>query len=137
MKPTQSVVFRHHRIGLHLLDTPALSFTRCFRLNGSVPPVTLCFRANVDGSLVEVFFAFRLAVKALPPLTDIALKERGGEETCEGKVVQSDSTHVEWQASLARCGKLTQQAPTGPPINSEPNPPQNHHSLKHTRHTTA
>ena len=76
MKPTQSVVFRHHRIGLHLLDTPALSFTRCFRLNGSVPPVTLCFRANVDGSLVEVFLVFRLAVKALPPLTDIALKER-------------------------------------------------------------
>ena len=89
MKPTQSVVFRHHRIGLHLLDTPALSFTRCFRLNGSVPPVTLCFRANVDGSLVEPFLVFRLAVKALPPLTDITLslcmrvktkRERGERE---------------------------------------------------------
>ena len=85
MNLTQPVVFRHHRVCLHPLDTPALSFTRCFRLNGGVPPVTLCFRANVDGSLVEVFLAFRLAVKALPPLTDIALKEGGARRHAREK----------------------------------------------------
>jgi hypothetical protein len=31
---------------------------------------------NVDGSLVEAFLAFRLAVEALPSLADIALKDR-------------------------------------------------------------
>ena len=87
MNPTQSVVFRHHRVCLHPLDTPAtpaLSGTRYFRLNGSVPPVTLCFRANVDGSLVEAFLLFRLAVEALPPLTDIVLIKTASK-TCEGK----------------------------------------------------
>ena len=84
MKPTQSVVFRHHRVCLHPLDTPALSCTRCFRLNGSVPSVTLCFRTNVDGSLVEAFLLFRLAVEALAPLTDIVLIKTASK-TCEGK----------------------------------------------------
>ena len=77
MKPTQSVVCRHHRVGLHFLDAHALSCTRCFRLNGSAPPVTLCFRTNVDCNLVEAFLVFCLAAEALHPLTDIALKERG------------------------------------------------------------
>ena len=92
MKPTQSVVCRHHRVGLHLLDAHALSCTRCFRLNGSAPPVTLCFRTNVDGSLVEAFLVFCLAVEALPPLTDIALKE-GKKERGRGdtKVVHVSS----------------------------------------------
>ena len=80
MDPTQPVVFRHHRVNLHFLDTPALLCTRYFQLNfqvnRSVPHITLCFRMNVDRSLVEAFLAFRLAVEALPSLADIALKDR-------------------------------------------------------------
>ena len=76
MQPTQSVVCRHHRVGLHSLDDAhTLSCTRCFQLNGGAPLATLCFRMNEDGSLVEAFLVFCLAVEALPPLTDIALKE--------------------------------------------------------------